>query len=265
MARIGSVAKACAILERIARAEPDISLRDLAADLGMSKATVFHIVQTLCDEGFVEQDDDTRNYRIGLRAYYVGQAARHQRMLPRVALPYMHQLCERVSESVSLVLFRDDELIYLENVHPDRAMRLVPRVGDSLPLHCTGSGKVYLASLPDNRLADLLRRRAPLEARTDRTIVDLDVLRWEIDLVRARGYAVDDEELERGLVCIAAPVRDLSGRVVAGLSVSGNSVRMRGLGVDRVARWTQSVARRISQGLGWAGDAEVISVGEERT
>lgn len=252
-----SLAKAYRLLEAL-RAQGPLSLTELSALAGMHKSSAFRLLGTLQSFKWVEQDPDKR-YRLGLGAVMLGQAALAQRSVVRVALPHMTDLVEKFKESASLVLFQEREAYYVTSVEAPRSMRASPqRPGTTVPLHCSGSGKVLLSCLPESELVELVRR-LPLEPRTERTITDAEALLREIAEVRRRGYAVDNQELEAGLLCIAAPLADYTGNALGAISLSGHCVRIEARGVERVAAEVVRTALSISVDLGYVPEEPGVS------
>lgn len=244
---VQAVQRAVRLLEALGNGSA--SLKELSDATGLNRTTVFRLLETLTREQLVEQQPDKR-YRLGLLTILLGQAALNQRSTVTVALPHMEDLVRRLQESVSLILYGENEAFYVQSVESDRSMRARPqRPGAKIPLHCSASGKVYLASLPVNDLKAMVKR-LPLERRTPHTITEPARLLKEIDQVRRQGYAVDDQELETGLICVAAPLRDFTGRVLGAVSVSGHCVRIEAFGLDNVIREVRRKAEQISLDLG---------------
>jgi DNA-binding IclR family transcriptional regulator len=246
---VKALAKACHLLTHLAAAEVPQPLHRLARAEGLPASTAYRLLETMCAEGLVEQLPD-RRYRVGLAAFQMARAAAATRTVLAAAEPVMAEVAAEVEESVSLVLFRGEEAHYLRCIEGPRTLHAAPvRLGGRLPVHCTASGKVLLASLPPAQCRALLAR-APLAAMTARTLTDPDAVLAQLEAVRAQGHAVDDQELEDDLVCVAAPIRDHTDLCVAALSVSGHRARIDGdLRATVIAR-VRAAAARISIALG---------------
>jgi DNA-binding IclR family transcriptional regulator len=141
-------------------------------------------------------------------------------------------------------------VIYIDKIEPTRSVRMITRIGASNPVHCTSVGKAILAFLPEERFADVLRR-IRFERFTHRTLATAEALRVEIEKTRRRGYAVDDEELEEGLRCIAVPVLDAQRLPVAAVSVSGPSFRVTAQKLPSIANHLLQCVRGISADMGF--------------
>jgi DNA-binding IclR family transcriptional regulator len=163
--------------------------------------------------------------------------------------PFLQQLTDRTGETTHLAVLSDGQVLYVDKVESPRSLRMPSQVGRRLPVHCTGIGKALIAFLPEEVLKGLVAKRG-LQQFTPNTITDLPALAAELARVRERQYAVDDEEIEEGLVCIAAPVRDHTAHVVAAISIAGPSSRLRPDRVPDHAREVVSAANSMSTVLG---------------
>lgn len=221
-----SVDRALSILQLLAEGSSEgLTLTEISRGLELNQSTCHHLLSTLRVRRFVSQDEKTRRYRLGIKAVEIGQAAVQQVDLVRVALPHMKELMAAAEENINLVVLDNDSVVYVAQVPCDRTVRMFTRIGERAPLHCTGVGKVLLAGLPEAKKADLLNS-IELPRFTAATICDRNLLRQELQKVSARGYAMDQEEREEDVTCIAAPLNDHNGEVVAALSISAPSSRL---------------------------------------
>lgn len=242
--------RSLALLDRLAEEEGGLTLLELSERLVLHKSTVHRLLMVLERHRVVEKRNG--RYGLGLKLFELGsRAASHVRLGPR-ARPYLERLAVEIGETAHLCVLDDDEVFYLEKVEPTRSIRVPTSVGRRNPAHCTAVGKAMLAFLPPRRLEALVRRRG-LRAFTRNTRTNLRDLRRDLALVRERGYAVDSEEIEEGLVCIGAPVRDHTGEVVAALSIAGPAFRLTRRKVPGSARIVLRVAGELSASLGHRG------------
>lgn len=221
-----SVERALSILHLYVVSEAEIGLSDISARVELHQSTVFRLLVTLSASGFTEQNPDTGRYRLGPAALSLGQAFMRHSDLRQIAESPMASLRDRSGETVHLATLDRAEIIYLEKLpglHPIGLMS--SRVGDRSPAHCTGLGKALLAREPESVIREYFKVGG-LRAFTPRTITRMGDLLRELEKVRQTGFAVDDEEHEVGVVCVAAPVSD-SRRVVAAISVAGPADRIR--------------------------------------
>ena len=255
---IQTVTNALRLLE-VFEKEDELGVSELARRLGLHKNNVFRLLATLEESGYIEQNLETESYRLGARCLQLGQLfARGQDLIAR-ARPVLAKLSNELGETVHLAVLRDYRVLHLEGEQPDRLLVCSSRVGRHLPPHCTALGKVLIAFSAD----DLQRRydsqivsRGGLTACAPGTIVDGSKLFEHLRSVRMQGFALDLEEADHGVCCTAAPVRDVSGAVVAGISVSGPSCR---LSEDAMLRHTvgsvTEAADDLSRSLGYTAPA----------
>jgi IclR family acetate operon transcriptional repressor len=210
---VQSLDRALDLIEALAQADRALGVGELAEGTRLPQGTVHRLLQTLQARGFVRRTE-SRKYSLGTGAFRLGDAA--QRALVRTARPYLADLVRLSGETANLAVLEGDDVVYVEQVSSPHTLRMFAEVGRHVPPHSTAVGKVLLAALPRDRAVALLRRTG-LPARTPATITTLDAFVAELDLVRERGWASDEQEQETGIRCVAVPVgRD--GRVVAAAS-----------------------------------------------
>lgn len=201
-----------------------VSLKQLALETGLHPSTAHRILASMTASGFVDRADPG-SYRLGIRLLELGNLVKSRINIRDSALPPMRELHERIGESINLGVRQGDEIVYVERTSSGRSsVRVVHLVGARAPLHVTAAGKLYLAEESTEKLREYARRTG-LPGYTPTSITAVSQLEREIDRVRRHGIAFDNEEIEQGLRCIAAPVRDDSGELVAGLSVSAPAER----------------------------------------
>ena len=242
-----SVRRALRALELISEGECGVT--ELGRKLGVHKATASRLVATLAERGFVERDPVTEKYRLGFGLISLAGAAMGGNDLVRTARPVVEDLAERTRETVNLGVLSGDAVVYIDQVAGTRSIVSVNWVGQRTPLHCTSNGKVLLAAMSEPERTRLLK--GGLAKLTPRTITEPKKLRAQFPEISARGYAQTMEELEEGLNAVAAPIRGMSGDVVAALSVSGPAFRMHGVDLPRFGRATAEAAAVISRRLGY--------------
>lgn len=226
---VQSLDRALDLIEALARAERALGVGELAEDTRLPQGTVHRLLQTLHARGYVRRTD-ARKYSLGTGTLRLGDAA--QRALVRAARPYLAELVRLSGETANLAILEGDDVVYVDQVASPHTLRMFAEVGRRVPPHSTAVGKVLLAALSRDRVVPLLQRTG-LPARTSSTITDADAFLAELDLVRERGWAADEEEQERGVRCVAVPV-GREGRVVAAMSVSGPADRFTAVSSDRL-------------------------------
>ncbi|MFI0466789.1 IclR family transcriptional regulator [Saccharopolyspora sp. 5N102] len=219
---VKSADRALVILELLSRGRHRLS--DIAEILRLPLSSVHGLLGTLVHRGFAEFDQTTRTYGLGLKAWTVGQGYTGHRDIVGLALPLMEQLAQQTGETVQLSRLDGTENVYIAIAESPQPMKLVSAVGMRLPAHAVGLGKALLAGLPGDEL-ERRYRGVQLERFTENTVTEPAELLAEVEQARVRGYAVDDEEYIIGCRCVAMPIHDHSGAVVAAMSVSAPTPR----------------------------------------
>lgn len=243
-----------AILDELGHGSTELGDIELAKKLGLHKSTVHRLLVVLQRGGFVEREPGCTKYGLGWRIFELGMVAASRLDILEHARPYVAQLVEETGETAHLGVLRQGRVVSLVNVESRYTVRTPATVGRHIPLHCTSQGKAILAFLSPDQLAHQLKdyvftRHGP------NTIVTPDRLLAELALVASRGYAVDNEEYEEGLRCIAAPVRDHSGGAMGAISIAGPTFRVSGSRLPALSRQVMRVAAGLSTALGYCGNA----------
>lgn len=247
-ARLSSVANAIRLVKAFSEDQYEIGISGLAAKLGLAKSTVHRLASTLIDAGMLEQNPDTGKYRLGLMVFELGALVRRKMDVYNEAKPWLFTLREQTGETVHLAVLGRQGMVYINFMESQKAIRMSTGIGQRKPMHCTAEGKVLLAFQPPEVIERSVA--AGLERLTPNTMVDPAALRDELAVVRARLYAVDDEECELGMRCIAAPVRDDSGNVSAAVGIAGPVQRLTKKRLVSLAPMLLNAVNAISQRLG---------------
>ncbi|MEW6133215.1 MAG: IclR family transcriptional regulator [Pseudomonadota bacterium] len=243
--------RAVSLLDALSRYPEPVSLKFLTADTGLHASTAFRILQALVAHGFVERTE-SGNYVLGTRLLQLGHRVRAGTDVRREAHAVMEWLRDQIEESVNLTLREGDEVVYVERVTPARSIRVEQVIGARAPLHVTAVGKLMLGEMGDEAIAGYAARTG-LERYTRNTITEVESLKAETRRDVLRGYALDNEEAEVGVGCIGVLIRDGSGKVVAGLSVSAPIERRKEEWIPLV----QEAGRKISARLGFTAEKAV--------
>lgn len=214
---VQSLERGLAIIRVFSAERPALTVTEIAEATGLTRAAARRFLLTLVELGYVATDG--RYYELTPRVLELGYAFLSGLSFPEVALPRVERLVAEVGEASEAAILDGHEIVYVVRVPGPALMTIAVNVGARMPAYATALGRVLLAGLPDDRVAELLDQVDPV-ALLPRTIVDRGELRAEIRRVREQGYALVDQELEEGLVAIAAPVHDRTGRVVAALNLS---------------------------------------------
>jgi DNA-binding IclR family transcriptional regulator len=248
--KIGSVQRAVDILNLFDSQSPELGTTEIARALGLHKSTAASLVSTLAANGFLNQNPDTRKYRLGLRLVERAFAMLDQFEIRQVAYPALQELRDQWNETVNLAILDGSDVVYIERMLGTKALGMRSEVGRRALAHSTALGKAILSCYP---LADVKAFIAArdLSAVTPKTITDPARFLAELDKVREQGYAIDDEENEIGGRCIAVPIFDHTGNAIAAVSVSAPTARLPMTEVPQVGAQVRETAKTISRSLGY--------------
>jgi DNA-binding IclR family transcriptional regulator len=246
---IGSLLHGLEILDMFERDRPEIGIGEMAQHLSLHRSTTSRLAATLAVAGYLEPAGEPGRYRLSGKLAALGELVAADGDVRRTAQPYLRDLVQSLGETGHLAVLEGDEAVTIEVVDGWQTVRMHSWVGKRSPAHCSSMGKALLAGLGAGEI-DTLYPGARLAARTSRTITGRDELKRHLAGVRARGYAVDSEELEPHLCCVAAPVFDRTGAVVASISVSGPDTRIDEAGIPAIAAAVRAAAGQISARLG---------------
>lgn len=244
---ISSLAKGLRVLELLAEKQA-LKVSDVARHLGQNRAASHRFLATLKQLGYVEKDENDR-YRLTFRVLELGMKVANRNEILRIVRPYMNEISLAFNETVNLGYFDGRDILHLDKIDSKEVLRMDSELGSRAPAYCTALGKMLLALLPVEEREEYIQKRR-LVSHGPNTITSRKQLRQEIQRVRERRYAVDDEELAPGLRCVAAPVFDHTGRAVYAISVSGPAVRMTLERIGRIQPRLSSVCEQISARLG---------------
>lgn len=251
--QVSSILRALQILECFTDNETEWTLKALVEQLGLPTTTVFRQVSTLTDRKYLEQDPVRKSYRVGPRLLQLSSAILGQSDLRRVARPELERLSNTVEETINLSVLLEHDIFYLDKVETHRSIVCNTQVGSRAPAYATSGGKVMLACQSTAYIDDYCVWMAEeAHSLTGNTITDPERLREELAQARTHGYAMDNGEIEAGLICVAAPIYDMNRKVAAAVSVSGPDYRMKE-DQEVMIREVRKAAERISRLLGYRG------------
>jgi DNA-binding IclR family transcriptional regulator len=247
---IQSVSHALDVLEQFCEEDEELGVTELSKRLKLHKNNVFRLLATLESRGYIEQNRATENYRLGIRCLQLGQSYVQHMGLLRQARPIMAELLRQIRETTYVAVFRRGAVVPVEIAEADRHVRITSQLGEALPLHCTASGKAYLAFESEDDLKALLADGLP--KFTERTIVERPALQQQLKSIASQGYAVDMGEHIEDLRAVAAPIRDYTRDVVGTLAVAGPAYRFTAERIDKeFAPVVVKSAKELSSRLGF--------------
>jgi DNA-binding IclR family transcriptional regulator len=244
-----TVDRALQVLDAVAAQKAPSRLSDLAHQVGLNISTTSRLLNSLQQHGYVRRDSATGRYRLGYKILYMANVAQEQAGLHEIVDPVLQALVNATNETATLGILQENEAMVIARVTCTNQLRSVVSIGTRVPLYCTSAGQVLLAYLPRERVEQILARGMP--RRTPLTMTDPETLLAELQAVRKRGYAVDLGQREEGLVGIAAPVRNVSGNVIASCTISGSEQRIRREMIPALAEHVVAAAMELSKRLGW--------------
>src|SRR5215469_1344664 len=252
-APVGVLTKVLSIFDLLDRSHDGLQLRAIAEQTKLNKSTAYRFLAHLERAGYLVRDN-TGAYLLGPRLVHLGSGSTYQYTIRKVSRPILEALWRETGETVNLAVLDGREVLYLDVIESPHNFRLVSQVGMRRPLHCTALGKAVLACQSAN-FRDELLATTKFETLTHHSITRSSELIAELGRIQRRGYALDDEEVELGARCVAAPVLDASGQVAAGVSVSGPTIRMARTRTAQIAEAVRKAALEISVHLGYNAGA----------
>lgn len=253
-----SVVQAVEILRALRAGRRGIS--DLARTCGLDKGNTSRLLSALLEVGLVEKEERGDAYGLGPGLVELGMAALRQFDLRERALPVLKALAQQTGETVHLAVPSGAEVIYLAKVESPGAIQMRSKVGDRMPIHSTGLGKALMPALEASALARILA--VSIEPRTPNTVVDPEAVRREMRVTQQRGFAMDMEENEEGVRCVAAPIFDHEDRAIAAVSIAGPLFRMDAERMSELGREVADSAAEISTLMGHPTACEANPEGE---
>jgi DNA-binding IclR family transcriptional regulator len=240
------------ILEAFTLADPELTIGQIGERASLPKPTVVRLLSVLAERGYVERVPGAERYRLGVRTLEVGSVYLQSTSLEAEARPIMRRLADATGQTANLGILDRHQVVHIEVVAPDRPVRFWASIGKREDAYVSGLGKVLLTTLPEQSLEFYLRQPRP--AITANTITDGDALRAELRGIVENGYAIDNEESNVGVVCIAAPIHGGTGRIEAAVSISGPRAEFEQDGdMARHIGLVRGAAGEISARLGWTG------------
>lgn len=234
---VQSLDRALDILEVLGRSDGELGISEIGLSVGLANGTVHRLLSTLTQRSYARQNPNSRKYTLGPKALMLSSSA--QERLGPLAQPFLRELMEVSQESSNLAALDKNSVVYIEQVPASRMVRMFTEPGNRVSPHASGTGKVLLACQPED-IVDSIIRQNGLPKFTSRTITDAREFKKELRRIREQGYAIDSEEMEEGVRCLAAPVFYPDGQILASISISGPAGR---LDEDRIRELVPQIKR----------------------
>ncbi|MFO1444840.1 IclR family transcriptional regulator [Bacillus sp. Bva_UNVM-123] len=248
---VKSVSRALDIIMLISLKKGGLGVTEIANQMDINKSSVFRILSTLVQYGYVEQDKLSGKYKLGYTFLEISSRLLESIDLREEARPFLKELENETNEVIHLVVYDEGEVVYIEKLEGNEILRMHSKVGKRAPMHCTSVGKAILAHLQTSTVLEILERKG-MQVHTSNTITDKNVILQELVEIRKKGFALDLEENEYGITCIAAPIFDHVGKVIAAVSVSGPSIRMNNERLIKLQPSIIKIGKGLSARLGYA-------------
>ena len=244
-----SVIKAFDLLDHFTPLRPTWGVRELAQHTGQNKSTIYRMLATLETLGVLRKEEHTERYTLGLKLFELGHRVKLQQALIHQTHPALLEVADNIAETVHLGILRAGQVFMIDKVESPKGLKLNSTIGSYSPVHCTSLGKVLLAFQPAERQQQLLTG-LQLKSFTPHTLTSKKALVSHLAEVRTQAYALDREELELGLICVAVPVFNRQDELVAALSAAGPANRFREQALDQYLNILQAGAERIRERIG---------------
>jgi len=223
---VQTIERVSLILDILGQCPQGISVRDLSEKVELPKGTTHRLLSSLAYFDYVRQDSLNKNYHLGFKLVELGSLLINHIDFRNEARPFMVDLAEKTGETIHLVVLDQNEAFYIDKVVLHQTgLQMVSRVGLRIPLHCSSVGKILAAYLYEDELNQIFKESS-LPRRTPNTITSLSRFKKHLKIIKAQGYAIDNEENEKGVGCVAAPIRNGNGEVIAAMSISGPAIRI---------------------------------------
>jgi len=253
MSNVQSLERALTILNKLSEYPDGIQIARLSEQVGLTKSTVHRLLATLSSMNYVVKDEETDKYKLGLQVLFLSRNLLNNSNIVTIAKPYLERLSQEVNETVHLCIEDQGEVVYIDKIESNQTIRMYSRIGSRAPMYCTGVGKILLSDKDQDTL-EKIASTIHFIPKTPNTITSKEEFLKEIERVKNQGYALDNAENEAVLMCIASPIYDHRGKIIASFSISGpnNRVTLDVINQTLVEKMKQySIA--ISRNLGYTG------------
>lgn len=250
-AMIKSIDKALKIIDILGDSEGPSSVSEIARIIKADKSSVYRILQTLRQRGFVEQIEDSKEYALGVKILTLGSKLLSKMKLVPILRPFLQSLVDKTGETGHLAVLRDSRVVYIDRIECGEVLTVGSAVGNAEPIYSSATGKAILSFLEPELLGKVIEsiESEGYSRFTDHTVISTQNLMVELENIKKNGFAVDNEERYRGVVCIAAPIKDYKDKVVTSLGISGPVSRMNRKKVDLLSEIVLGIAKGATEHL----------------
>lgn len=247
---VQSVDRTLSIMELLSDYDEGLGITEISEKVDLHKSTVHRLLTTLIYKGYVVQDKASNKYKLTLKLFELGNKRIENLNILSASKPYTKDLMQDINEVVHLVIRDGVNIVYIDKVEADNTIRMASNIGRQSPMYSTSVGKAIMAYLDEEEVEGIWKS-SNIKKNTEKTITDLNLFKKELEKVRLRGYAEDDEENEEGVRCIGAPVFNYHGQVEGAISISGPTIRVTKDKVEDYGIKVKRYADLISKELGY--------------
>lgn len=245
----GVVNKIIQILDVFAQATHPLGVTELAELTGLNISTVYRIASALANHGYLRKEGKRGKYSLGFKFIKFNNMLNNTLLVKEIAQPFMEKLSTICGESTNLAILDTDKIVYIEHIESSHTLRTFTALGNRVPLHCTGVGKVFCAYMDDDTVFSLMK--GSLQGFTENTITDYVTFEKQLRMVKQDGVALDNGEMDIEVRCIAAPIFDTTKKVIASISISGPYTRMTRERIEELKPLVKKYALEISREMGY--------------
>jgi len=248
--KIQSVDRALQILDCFTGPVSELGITELAIEMGLGKSTIYGLVNTLLMAGYLEQNPDNKRYHLGLKLFEMGGIVQRRMDIREIAKPYLKELSAKFHMTVHMGIYRDGKVVYIDKMDAPDTRIIYSQVGKRAPMYCTGIGKAVFANMEKSEI-DYLLKVQKREALTQNTLTEPEQILEELKQIKIQGYAVDNEEVELGLRCVAVPIYNHLKKPIAAISISSSIAIMKDDKIREISQDIKKVTLEISKRLGY--------------
>ena len=247
-----SVDNALKLIEVLAEEDSELGVSELSRKLEMGKSTTHRLLSTLEKRQFIEQNQTTGKYRLGIKLIQISASVMRQFNIIKICHPYIVELSNITGETTHLCLYNNGEITFIDKIAGKNSSKMQSIIGATKPAYITATGKALIANMPKQKMENYLDK-VELKPYTPYTITEKERLREELNKIREQCFSEDQQESEEGLICYAAPIKNHNGDVIAAISISGAVSRMNESSEDFIEK-VKTTASKISEACGWIND-----------
>lgn len=247
---VQSVDRTLTILEVLSDYSDGLGITEISDRVSLHKSTVFRLLATLIQKGYVVQESESNKYKITFKLFELGSKKVNTLDLLKSSKVFTKRLMESVNEVVHLIVREENDIVYIDKVEANNTISMASRIGKRNPMYCTATGKAILAFLPEEEVLKVWNG-SKIVKLTENTITDFILYKKELHIIKENGYAIDNEENELGVRCIGSPIFNIRGDVVGAISISGPINRMTEDKLEFISKEVIKYAGLISKEIGY--------------